>query len=232
MYLVCLMMMGWPPRYELVKGRPRKMSLLISLLQSLPSWKYLRLSSQRKTKLISPLRSTKVPLHLEVDRCQDGSDAWRIRIHTRHLPGSKQPEEEMSTPQREAALLTGMKEEDLFPKRYETFTMDYDWVQQVRGSLLGVGGRRHALSEGYDTSELFIPRAAALEPEPPEVVAAHWLPILREHGHLMECHPDKFTAAADWVPLYIPDSLWRHLPVALYAFVTTKLPSLIAVVHQ
>ena len=35
-------------------------------------------------------------------------------------------EEEKSTPQWEAALPTGVKEEDLLPKRYETFTMDYD----------------------------------------------------------------------------------------------------------
>ena len=45
-------------------------------------------------------------------------------------------EEEKSTPRWEAALPTGVKEEDLLPKRYETFTMDHDWVQWVRGSLL------------------------------------------------------------------------------------------------
>ena len=81
-----------------------------------------------------------------------------------------------------------------------------------------------------DTSELFVPQAAVSEPEPPEVVVAHWLPILREHGHLGECHPDKFTAVADWVPLYTLDSLQRHLLVALSAFVTMEPPSLTAVV--
>ena len=74
------------------------------------------------------------------------------------------------------------------------------------------------------------PRAAVSELEPPEVVADHWLPILREHGHLMECHPNKFTAAVDWVPLYTPDSLQRHLPAALSTFVNTGPPSLTAVV--
>ena len=39
-------------------------------------------------------------------------------------------------PQWEAALPTGAKEEDLLPKRYETFTMDNDLVQWVRCSLL------------------------------------------------------------------------------------------------
>ena len=68
------------------------------------------------------------------------------------------------------------------------------------------------------------------EPEPPEVVANHWLPILREHGHLVECHPDKFTAAEDWVPLYTPEGLQKYLLVALSAFVSTGPPSLTAVV--
>ena len=148
------------------------------------------------------------------------------------LPSRKQAarEEEMSTPQREAALPTGMKEEDLLPKGYETFAMDYDWVQQVRGSLLGLEEGDTPSQKDINTSELFIPQAAASGPEPPEVVVTHWLLIPWEHGHLMECHPDKFTAAVDWVPLYTPDSLWRHLPAALSAFVTMEPPSLTAVV--
>ena len=77
-----------------------------------------------------------------------------------------------------------MKEEDLLPKRYETFTMDYDWVQWVRGSLLGLETGAPPSREDIDTSECFIPRAAALEPEPPEVVMDHGLPILPEQGLL------------------------------------------------
>ena len=91
---------------------------------------------------------------------------------------------EKSTPQREAALPTGVKEEDLLPKRYETFTMDHDWVQWVRCSLLGLKTGATPSKEDIDTLEHFVPRAAASEPEPPEVVMDHWLPILQEHGHL------------------------------------------------
>ena len=69
-----------------------------------------------------------------------------------------------------------------------------------------------------------------LELEPPEVVADHWLPILREHSRLAECHPDQFTAVADWVPLYSPEGLQKHLPAALSTFVNTGLPSLTAMV--
>ena len=139
-------------------------------------------------------------------------------------------EEEKSTPRWEATLPTGVKEEDLLPKRYETFTMDHDWVQWVRGSLLGLKAGATPSKKDINTSERFIPRAAASELEPPEVVAGHWLPILQEYGLLMECHPDQFTAAVDWVTLYTPDGLQKHLPVALSAFVNTGLPSLTAVV--
>ena len=47
-------------------------------------------------------------------------------------------EEKESPPTHEAYLLRGTKEKDLLPKRYEVFTSNYEWVQSVRGSLLGL----------------------------------------------------------------------------------------------
>ena len=108
--------------------------------------------------------------------------------------------------------------------------MDHDWVQQVRCSLLGLKVGATPSKKDIDTSEHFVPQAAVSELEPPEVIADHWLPILWEHGLLTECHPDQFTAVADWVPLYTLDSLQKHLPAALSAFVNAGLPSLTAVV--
>ena len=108
--------------------------------------------------------------------------------------------------------------------------MDHDWAQWVRGSLLGLENGATPSQMDINTSECFVPQVAALEPEPPEVVVDHWLPILREHGHLTECHPNQFTAVADWVPLYTSDGLWKHLLAALSAFVNTGPPSLTAVV--
>ena len=138
--------------------------------------------------------------------------------------------EEKSMPQREVALPTGAKEEDLLPKRYETFTMDNDWVHWVRCSLLGLETGATLSKEDIDTSEHFMPQAAALESEPSEVIMDHWLPILWEQGLLAKCHPDQFTAVADWVPLYTPDSLEKHLSAALSTFVNAGLPHLTAVV--
>ena len=108
--------------------------------------------------------------------------------------------------------------------------MDHDWFQRVRCSLLGLNVGATPSKKDIDTSECFVPRAAVSELEPPEVIMDHWLPILWEHGLLVECHPNQFTAAADWVPLYTPDGLRKHLPVALSAFVNAGPPSLTAVV--
>ena len=62
-----------------------------------------------------------------------------------------------------------------------------------------------------------------------EVVAEHWLPILREEGLLVECLPDQFTAQADWIPLYTHNGLQKYLPAALSAFLNQVVLSLIAV---
>ena len=100
----------------------------------------------------------------------------------------------------------------------------------MRHSLLGLEDRATPPKEDINTSEHFVPQAAASEPEPPEVVVNHWLPILWEQGYLTECHPNKFAAVEDWVPLYTPEGLEKHLPVALSTFVNAELPSLAAVV--
>ena len=60
-------------------------------------------------------------------------------------------------PQREAALPRGVKEEDILPKRYETFTADNDWAQHVRGSLLGLEDGATPSKEDINTSERFMP---------------------------------------------------------------------------
>ena len=138
--------------------------------------------------------------------------------------------DEKSMLQQEVALLTGAKVEDLLPKRYETFTADNNWVHQVQCSLLGLETGTTPSKEEIDTSKRFTPQAAARDPEPPEVITDHWLPILWEEGLLAECHPDQFTAEPDWVPLYTKGSLEKHLPATLSAFANSGPPSLTAVV--
>ena len=139
-------------------------------------------------------------------------------------------EEERSTPPWEAALPRGVTEEDILPKRYETFAADNCWVQHMKCSLLGLEAGTTPSRKDINTSEHFIPRVAASELDLPEVITDHWLPILREEGLLVECSPDQFTATVDWVPLYTREGLERYLPVALSSFVSPGAPWLTAIV--
>ena len=93
-------------------------------------------------------------------------------------PSLKQVGEEQLIPQCEALLPTGVVEKDLLLKRYETFTLDYDWVHIVRASLLGMEADTIPSEEDINASPHFIPQTAALEVGQPEIVTSHWLPIL------------------------------------------------------
>ena len=139
-------------------------------------------------------------------------------------------EEKQSLPPPEAALPRGMSEEDILPKRYEVFTSDYDWVQSIRDSPLGLEAGALPSGRDIDNSSRFIPQMAASKSDLPEVITEHWLPILRREGPLVECPPDQFTAPADWIPLYTCEGLQKYLPAVLSAFLSLGTPSLVAIV--
>ena len=149
------------------------------------------------------------------------------------LISSKEPaaeEEERSMPPREAVLPRGVTEEDILPKRYETFTSDNDWVQHVRCSLLGLEAGTTPSRKDIDTLDHFVPRVMASELDLPEVITDHWLPILRAEGLLVECPLDQFATMADWVPLYTREGLYKYFPVALSSFMSQGAPRLTAVI--
>ena len=66
-------------------------------------------------------------------------------------------EEERSTPPRKAVLPRRVTEEDILPKRYETFTSDNNWVQHIRCSLLGLEAGNTPSRKDIDTSDHFVP---------------------------------------------------------------------------
>ena len=168
-------------------------------------------------------------LLLKLKWLQATSDHRRTRVHTSPPKKRATEETEESPPPHEASLPRGMKEKDILPKRHEVFTFDYEWVQSVRGSLLGLEAGASPSRRDIENSNCFIPRMAASETELPEVIMEHWLPILRREGLLVECPPDQFTATEDWIPLYTREGLQKYLPVALSAFPSQGVSSLIAI---
>ena len=132
-------------------------------------------------------------------------------------------------PPLQVSLLKGTMEKDLLPRRHKVFISDYEWVQHVRGRLLRLEADDSPSKSQIDRSSCFHLQTAASKMEPPEVVAEHWLDILREDGILVECPSDQFTAPDDWIPLYTNVGLQHYLPAALSAFQNQGVPSLIAV---
>ena len=130
---------------------------------------------------------------------------------------------------RPVSLPKGTTEKDLLPRRHKVFSSDYEWVQRVRGRLLGLEANDSPSKSQIDHSSHFRLRTAASETELPEVVMEHWLESLREDSILVECPPDQFTAPDDWIPLHTKVGLQHYLPAALSAFQNQGVPSLIAI---
>ena len=146
-------------------------------------------------------------------------------------PWKKWATEEMESPlPSDTSLPRGTMKKDLLPRRYEVFASDYEWVQRVRGSLLGLEADDSPSRRQIECSSCFRLRMTVSEMEPPEVITEHWLDSLRKDHILVECPPDQFTAPADWIPLYTSESLQQYLLAALSAFPSQGVPSLIAVV--
>ena len=150
-------------------------------------------------------------------------------------PGSSPPkkqateEVEESLPPCEAALPRGMSKKDILPKRYEVFTTDYDWVQTVPGSLLGLEAGASPSRRDIDNSSHFVPRMTASESDLPEVITEHWLPILRREGLLVECPPRLVHHPSRLDPSVHPRGSAEVPSRCAVSFLSQGAPSLIAV---
>ena len=99
----------------------------------------------------------------------------------------------------------------------------------MRGRLLRLEANDSPSKSQIDHSSCFHLQTVASKMELPEVVAEHWLDILRVDSILVECPLDQFTTPDDWIPLYTNVGLQHYLPAALSAIQNQGVPSLIAV---
>ena len=71
-------------------------------------------------------------------------------------PQKKQDTEGMvDLPSPQVSLPKGTMEKDLLPRRHEVFTSDYEWVQHVRGRLLGLEANDSPSKSQIDRSSRF-----------------------------------------------------------------------------
>ena len=89
-------------------------------------------------------------------------------------PLKKQATEETVDPSSPVASLPkGTTEKDLLPKRYKVFASDYECIQGVRGSILGLEAGDSPSKRQIKHSSHFQLRTAASEMEPLEVITEH-----------------------------------------------------------
>ena len=116
------------------RQRERNCWRLRQSISTSPSWlislRKQLMSSYWMTRNLASLVITPRPFLLpKLKRLQATSGHQRTQVHTHLLRGSE-PQKKW----RRARLLVRY----LLPRRYEVFASDYEWVQSVMGSLLGL----------------------------------------------------------------------------------------------
>ena len=100
----------------------------------------------------------------------------------------------------------------------------------MRVKILGLGDQTKPSQEDIDSSPIFTLRKAANEPRAPDIIGHHWIPHLKEKGHLADCPPKDFSYPDGWLPLYTREGILEHVSNLEHVLNKEKSSPLIAVV--
>ena len=79
-------------------------------------------------------------------------------------------------------------------------------VHEVRAKILSLEAGMKPSQQDIDSSPNFALRRAA-----PSIIGQHWVPYLKEKGHLADCQPKDFSYQNGWLPLYTRAGITKHL---------------------
>ena len=82
------------------------------------------------------------------------------------------------------------------------YSKDSTAVHKVRARILGLKARAKPSRQDIDSSSIFALRRAVDESRSPSIIGQHWVPYLKQKGHLADCKPKDFTYKDGWLPLY------------------------------
>ena len=111
----------------------------------------------------------------------------------------------------ESSSSTGLSKETLHDHRFTVYGKDSAAVHEVRTRILGLEVERRPSRQDINSSPIFALRRAADESRPPSIIGEHWVPYLKQKGHLMDCKPKDFSYTDGWLPLYTRAGLTKHL---------------------
>ena len=147
--------------------------------------------------------------------------ALRKRTHGKS-DGSKDSQDGAPSPKRvtvkkkevddnESSSSTGLSDETLHDHRFTVYSRDSTAVHKVRARILGLKTRMRPSKQDIDSSSIFALRRAADESRSPSIIGQHWVPYLKQKGHLADCKPKDFCYKDGWLPLYTRAGITKHL---------------------
>ena len=92
-----------------------------------------------------------------------------------------------------------------------TYSRDSTAVHEVRARILGLKAETRPSLQDIDSSSIFALRRAADESQSPSIIGQHWVPYLKQKGHLVDCKPKDFTYKDGWLLLYTRAGITKHL---------------------
>ena len=118
---------------------------------------------------------------------------------------------EMEVDDNESSSSAGLSDETLRDHRFMVYGRDSVAVHEVRARILGLEAEMRPSQQDIDSSPIFALRRAADESWPPSIIGEHWVPYLKQKGHLADCKPKDFFYKDGWLPLYTRAGLTKHL---------------------
>ena len=111
----------------------------------------------------------------------------------------------------ESSSSTGLSDKTLRDHRFTVYGNDSAAVHEVRAKILGLKAGMRPTWQDMDSSAIFALRRAADESQPPSIIGKHWVPYLKQKGHLADCQPKEFSYKDGWLPLYTRAGITKHL---------------------
>ena len=111
----------------------------------------------------------------------------------------------------ESSFSTGLSDETLRDHRFTVCSRDSTAVHKVRARILGLKGGAKPSRQDINSSSIFTLRRATDESQSPSIIGQHWVPYLKQKGHLTDCKPKDFTYKDGWLPLYTRAGITEHL---------------------
>ena len=147
-----------------------------------------------KTKDLEPKEdsSYSAPVLLSTSDC-----ALRKRTRSKS-DGSKDSQDGAPSPNRvtvkkekevddnESSSSTGLSDETLRDHRFTVYSRDSTAVHEVRARILGLKAGMRTSWQDIDSSPFFALRRAADESRSPSIIGQHWVPYLKQKGHLAD----------------------------------------------